>query len=131
MALDDVVTSSGIRYLPTTVQSASKHNSKPESSAFGSSGTDCFCRNDPTPPLPRANFMDPRGVPMRAMCAGRTVVIVAHRLTTIQNAHSIYVLERGELVEREVRGPVGHAVAGGVGRHRGKAGGRPRFRFGV
>jgi ABC-type sugar transport system ATPase subunit len=46
---------------------------------------------------------------MRAMCAGRTVVIVAHRLTTIQNAHSIYVLERGELVEREVRGPVGHA----------------------
>ncbi|MFK7935626.1 MAG: peptidase domain-containing ABC transporter, partial [Saprospiraceae bacterium] len=32
--------------------------------------------------------------------AGRTVVVVAHRLSTVKNADQIVVLERGELIER-------------------------------
>lgn len=31
---------------------------------------------------------------------GRTVVVVAHRLSTVKNAHQIVVMERGEIVER-------------------------------
>ena len=33
------------------------------------------------------------------LLAGRSAVIVAHRLTTVQNAHYIYVLERGHVLE--------------------------------
>ena len=31
---------------------------------------------------------------------GKTVVVVAHRLSTVKNADNIVVLERGELVEQ-------------------------------
>lgn len=36
---------------------------------------------------------------MRSICQGRTVVIIAHRLSAVRDAHRIVVLERGEIVE--------------------------------
>jgi subfamily B ATP-binding cassette protein HlyB/CyaB len=36
---------------------------------------------------------------MRAICQGRTVVIVAHRLSTVRTADRIIVMERGQLAE--------------------------------
>ncbi|HSG06584.1 MAG TPA: ATP-binding cassette domain-containing protein, partial [Nitrospiria bacterium] len=33
------------------------------------------------------------------LMAGRTTFIIAHRLTTIQKAHRIFVLEKGRIVE--------------------------------
>ncbi|WP_316206867.1 MULTISPECIES: type I secretion system permease/ATPase [unclassified Bradyrhizobium] len=36
---------------------------------------------------------------MRAICQGRTVLIVAHRLSTVRNADRIIVMERGQLAE--------------------------------
>jgi ABC-type multidrug transport system ATPase subunit len=30
---------------------------------------------------------------------GRTTIVIAHRLTTIENAHYIYVLDRGSVIE--------------------------------
>ncbi len=32
-------------------------------------------------------------------CTDRTTIVVAHRLTTIQNAHHIYVLDNGSVLE--------------------------------
>ncbi|CAF3911641.1 unnamed protein product [Rotaria sordida] len=32
-------------------------------------------------------------------CHGRTTIVIAHRLTTIQNAHQIYVLDKGSVIE--------------------------------
>ncbi|MBH0199721.1 MAG: type I secretion system permease/ATPase [Nitrospira sp.] len=37
---------------------------------------------------------------MAQICKGRTVFIIAHRLTTVRPAHRIYVVERGEIVEQ-------------------------------
>ncbi|MBF0147127.1 MAG: type I secretion system permease/ATPase [Magnetococcales bacterium] len=36
---------------------------------------------------------------MRSICAGRTVFIIAHRLSTVRHAHRIVVMERGLIVE--------------------------------
>ncbi|CAF3309181.1 unnamed protein product [Rotaria sp. Silwood2] len=33
-------------------------------------------------------------------CKGRTTFVIAHRLTTIQNAHQIYVLDNGSVIEQ-------------------------------
>ncbi|CAF1209199.1 unnamed protein product [Rotaria sordida] len=33
------------------------------------------------------------------VCHGRTTIVIAHRLTTIQNAHQIYVLDKGSVIE--------------------------------
>ena len=37
---------------------------------------------------------------MDAFFKGRTVVVVAHRLSTVKNADQIVVLEKGELIEK-------------------------------
>ncbi len=36
---------------------------------------------------------------MARICQGRTVIIIAHRLTAVRNAHRIIVMERGRIVE--------------------------------
>jgi ATP-binding cassette, subfamily B, bacterial HlyB/CyaB len=36
---------------------------------------------------------------MRSICAGRTVLIIAHRLTAVREANRIVVMERGQIVE--------------------------------
>jgi ATP-binding cassette, subfamily B, bacterial HlyB/CyaB len=36
---------------------------------------------------------------MRSICAGRTVLIIAHRLTAVREAHRIVVMERGQIAE--------------------------------
>ena len=43
---------------------------------------------------------------MRAICQGRTVLIVAHRLSTVRNANRIFVMERGQLVEAGAHEPL-------------------------
>ncbi|HEX4869456.1 MAG TPA: type I secretion system permease/ATPase [Moraxellaceae bacterium] len=37
---------------------------------------------------------------MQAICQGRTVIIIAHRLTALRNAHRIFVIDKGQLVEQ-------------------------------
>jgi subfamily B ATP-binding cassette protein HlyB/CyaB len=34
------------------------------------------------------------------MCAGRTVIIIAHRLTAVRHADQIVAMDRGQIVER-------------------------------
>ena len=36
---------------------------------------------------------------MAILCQGKTVLMIAHRLTTVVNADCIYVLEQGKLIE--------------------------------
>jgi len=36
---------------------------------------------------------------MKAMCAGRTVLIVAHRLTSVRHADRIIAMDRGRIFE--------------------------------
>jgi subfamily B ATP-binding cassette protein HlyB/CyaB len=37
---------------------------------------------------------------MKAICAGRTVIIIAHRLTAVRNAHQIIAMDKGRIRER-------------------------------
>jgi subfamily B ATP-binding cassette protein HlyB/CyaB len=37
---------------------------------------------------------------MKAICKGRTVIIIAHRLSAVRDAHRIVVMERGQIVEQ-------------------------------
>ncbi len=37
---------------------------------------------------------------MNAICKGRTVIIIAHRLSTVRGAHRIVVMEKGQIVEQ-------------------------------
>jgi ATP-binding cassette subfamily B protein len=37
---------------------------------------------------------------MDTLMEGRTVFVIAHRLSTVQNAEAIVVIEHGEIVER-------------------------------
>ena len=37
---------------------------------------------------------------MRAICQGRSVIIIAHRLSAVRRANRIVVLERGQIVEQ-------------------------------
>ncbi len=36
---------------------------------------------------------------MAAICKGRTVIIIAHRLTAVRHAHRIIAMERGRIAE--------------------------------
>jgi subfamily B ATP-binding cassette protein HlyB/CyaB len=36
---------------------------------------------------------------MQYICQGRTVLIIAHRLSAVRNAHRIIVMEKGNIVE--------------------------------
>ncbi|AJE21030.1 type I secretion system permease/ATPase [Azotobacter chroococcum] len=37
---------------------------------------------------------------MKAICQGRTVIIIAHRLSAVRDAHRILVMDRGQIVEQ-------------------------------
>ena len=37
---------------------------------------------------------------MDSLMEGRTVVVIAHRLSTVRNAQAILVLEQGQIIER-------------------------------
>ena len=37
---------------------------------------------------------------MAQICKGRTVIIIAHRLSTVRPAHRVYVIDQGQLVEQ-------------------------------
>ncbi|KVH80533.1 peptidase C39 [Burkholderia ubonensis] len=55
---------------------------------------------------------------MKAMCAGRTVIIIAHRLSSVRHANHIIAMDKGRIVEKgthetllEKRGYYAHLVA--------------------
>ena len=37
---------------------------------------------------------------MQAICKGRTVIIIAHRLSAVRDANRIIVMDRGQIVEQ-------------------------------
>ncbi|MBC7702841.1 MAG: type I secretion system permease/ATPase [Rhodoferax sp.] len=53
---------------------------------------------------------------MRQICHGRTVLIIAHRLSAVRDAHRIIVMERGEVAESGTHAEL-VALAGGIYAH--------------
>ncbi|MEZ4483524.1 MAG: hypothetical protein R2864_02665 [Syntrophotaleaceae bacterium] len=37
---------------------------------------------------------------MAQICKGRTVFVIAHRLSTVRNTDRIFVIERGQIIEQ-------------------------------
>jgi ATP-binding cassette, subfamily B, bacterial HlyB/CyaB len=69
---------------------------------------------------------------MRTICAGRTVLIIAHRLSAVRDAQRIFVMDRGEIVEAGSHAEL-IAIKGGIYAHLnqlqfGLEGGRPQVR---
>jgi subfamily B ATP-binding cassette protein HlyB/CyaB len=53
---------------------------------------------------------------MRKICAGRTVLIIAHRLSAVRDANRIIVMERGQIVEQGSHAEL-LRISGGIYRH--------------
>ncbi len=49
---------------------------------------------------------------MRQICRGRTVLIIAHRLSAVRDAHRIIVMERGQVVEEGTHEELLHVLNG-------------------
>ncbi len=54
--------------------------------------------SEPKKPISHAKEPEPK--PMDQLMEGRTVFVIAHRLSTVRNANAIMVLEQGKIVER-------------------------------
>ncbi|MCP8464203.1 type I secretion system permease/ATPase [Pseudomonas sp. ZM23] len=62
---------------------------------------------------------------MKAICQGRTVVIIAHRLSAVRDANRIIVMDRGQIVEQGTHGELLTLQAGHYSRlHRLQQGGQ-------
>jgi ATP-binding cassette, subfamily B, bacterial HlyB/CyaB len=53
---------------------------------------------------------------MRKICAGRTVLIVAHRLSAVRDANRIFVMDRGQIIEEGSHGEL-LAIKNGIYAH--------------
>lgn len=63
---------------------------------------------------------------MKAICQGRTVVIIAHRLSAVRDANRIIVMDRGQIVEQGTHQELLSLQAGHYSRlHRLQQGGQP------
>ncbi|MNC71501.1 Toxin RTX-I translocation ATP-binding protein [compost metagenome] len=49
---------------------------------------------------------------MQQICRGRTVIIIAHRLSTVRRANRIVVMDRGEIVEQGMHEELASRIGG-------------------